>query len=81
MSLGLGIAVKEDTGKIINNQNINLAEDTDKGPLFQIQFLEFEARGICVGEVNGGKIFCMSPVNECNTDSRICSQDSGEELL
>ena len=36
ISLGIGIAVKEDTGKIINNQNINLAEDTDKGPLFQI---------------------------------------------
>ena len=58
-----GIREKEETSIIVNNQIIEPADDKDTGPLFRIRFLEGFGRGICVGSVYGGEIFCMSLVD------------------
>ena len=58
MSLGGGIAEKEDT-YIVNTPISERAEGAYTCPLFQILFLEGGGRGICGGAVAGEARFCM----------------------
>ena len=58
MSLGVGIAEKEETN-IVNTAISEHAEGADTGTMFQIRFLEGVGRVICGGAVAVGSRLCM----------------------
>ena len=53
---------------IDNSPNSKLSDSGDTGPLLEISILEEGGRGICGSVVAGGARFCISSLDECNTD-------------
>ena len=72
--------MKKGDNIIVNNHIRDPEKGTDTGPMFQIRFLEGGGRGIYGIAVEGGSIFCMYLVVECNTSSHTWKRGSGEEL-
>ena len=65
---------------IDNSPNSNLANSADTGPLLKICFWDEGGRRMCGSAVAGGAWFCMSYMDDCNTDSIACIRVFKDDL-